>query len=135
MNDMAQFVSDLNVTRLLDKLRVERNLVLRASLRRLLLEEADKSGFNLERLSRVRRHIADGRDRIARQRALIERLATNGHDVRLAENTLHNLVEIQEILEQYRLTILNAIDRNRAMNLHEPSARAPYAQCHDDGDR
>ena len=39
MSDMAQFVGDLNVSRFLDKLRVERNPDLRASLRRLLLEE------------------------------------------------------------------------------------------------
>ena len=119
MSDMAQFVSDLNVARFLDKLRVERNPALRASLRRLLLEEEEKLGSNLERLGRVQRHIAEGRRRITRQKALIERLEAKGHDVKVAEGTLHNLIEIQEIFEQYRRTILDAVDRNRAMDLHE----------------
>jgi len=59
MSDLAQFVGDLNVSRFLDKLRVERNPDLRASLRRLLLEEEDKLGSNLEHLSRLQRQIAD----------------------------------------------------------------------------
>jgi hypothetical protein len=122
MSNMAQFVSDLNVARFLDKLRVERNPALRASLRRLLLEEEDKLGSNLERLGRVQHHIAEGRRRITRQKALIERLEAKGHDVKVAEGTLHNLIEIQEIFEQYRRTILDAVDRNRAIDLHEPNA-------------
>ena len=120
MSNMAQFVSDLNVARFLDKLRVERNPALRASLRRLLLEEEDKLGSK-ERLGRVQHHIAEGRRRITRQKALIERLEAKGHDVKVAEGTLHNLIEIQEIFEQYRRTILDAVDRNRAMDLHEPT--------------
>ena len=119
MSDLAQFVGDLNVSRFLDKLRVERNPDLRASLRRLLLEEEDKLGSNLERLGSVQHHIAEGRRRITRQKVLIERLEAKGHDVKVAEGTLHNLIEIQEIFEQYRRTILNAVDRNRAMDLHE----------------
>jgi hypothetical protein len=121
MSNMAQFVSDLNVARFLDKLRVERNPALRASLRRLLLEEEDKLGSK-ERLGRVQHHIAEGRRRITRQKALIERLEAKGHDVKVAQGTLHNLIEIQEIFEQYRRTILNAVDRNRAMDLHEATA-------------
>jgi len=87
----------------------------------------------LERLGRVLRHIAEGKVRITRQKALIERLVAKDHDVRLAEGTLHNLIETQEIFELYRQTILNAVDRNRAMDLDEPTG-CPYPQCQDHRD-
>jgi hypothetical protein len=113
MSDMAQFVGHLNIERFLDRLHFERDPAVLASLRRLLLEEEDKLGFNLERLGRVQRYIAESRDRITRQKALIERLVAKGDDVRFAEGTLRNLVEIQRIYEQYRQVIVDAMHRNQ----------------------
>jgi hypothetical protein len=121
MNNTAQFVNDLNIERFLGRLRFEHDPAVRASLRRLLREEEDKLCFNLERLAKVQYNIAEGRGRIRRQKALIERLVAGDHDVRLAENLLRNLIEINELLERYRRTILDAIHRNRAMDLHQPS--------------
>jgi hypothetical protein len=121
MNNTAQFVNDLNIERFLGRLRFERDPAVRASLRRLLREEEDKLCFNLERLAKVQHNIAEGRGRIRRQKALIERLVAGDHDVGLAENLLRNLIEINELLERYRRTILDTIRRNRAMDLHEPS--------------
>jgi hypothetical protein len=77
----------------------------------VLLEEEDKFGRRAERLSDVQRHLAEGSRRIALQKALIENLKANGQEVRLAERTLSNLVEIQRIFEQYRHVILDAIDQ------------------------
>jgi hypothetical protein len=51
---------------------------------------------------------------MALQNALIETLIAKGHDLRLAERTLNNLVEIQRIFEQYRGSIVDAIDRNKS---------------------
>jgi len=113
MDSTAQFVSDLNVARFLEKLRLEDDPAIRASLQRLLLEEEDKFGRGADRIGNVQRHIAEGSRQIALQKALIARLRINGQDVRRAENTLRNLIEIQRIFERYRQVVLDAIDRNR----------------------
>ena len=112
MNETAQFVSDLNIARFLDKLRLEHDPAMRTVLQRLLIEEEDKFGGNVERLSTVQRHIAEGNRRISLQKALVEKLAAGGEDAGPAERTLSNLVEIQRIFEQYRQVILDTIDRN-----------------------
>jgi hypothetical protein len=78
MDNAAQFVSYLNVTRFLDKLQFEYNPVIQLSLQTLLLEEVEKSGLNLKRLDMVQRHIVEG---IALQKALIGGLAADGRDV------------------------------------------------------
>ena len=111
MDSTARIVSDLNVARFMDRLQLELDPAKRASLQRLLLEEEDKFGRRAERLSDVQRHLAEGSRRIALQKALIETLKANGQEVRLAERTLSNLVEIQRIFEQYRHVILDAIDQ------------------------
>jgi hypothetical protein len=128
MDSTAQFVSDLNVARFVEKLRLERDPAMRASLQRLLLKELEKLGFNFERLGNVQCQIAEGRRRIEIQQAVVERLTANGQDVELAKNTLSNLVEIQRIFEQYRQTILDATDRNRAIVRH--SWRSLSHKCH-----
>ena len=112
MDETTQFVSDLNVARFLEKLRSEHDPGIRTSLQRLLLEEEDQFGRRLERLNKVHRNIAEGWRRIELQKALIAKLKADRKDVRLAERTLSNLVEVQRILEQYRRRVLDAVDRN-----------------------
>ena len=112
MNDTAQLVSDLNVARLVDRLRVEHDAATRASLHKLLLEEFNNLGFNLKQLGSVQRQVIEGKARIAMQMAVVETLSTNGHDVRLAESELGKLVEIQSMVEQYRRAIVDAIYRD-----------------------
>jgi hypothetical protein len=114
MNETAQFVSDLNVARFLEKLRSERDPSVRASLRRLLVEEGDKFGRSAECLRNVQQYTAEGRHQIEMQKAVIAKLKADGQDVRPAERALSNLVEIQRIFEEYRQVVLNSIDRNRA---------------------
>jgi hypothetical protein len=113
MENTTQFVNDLNVARFLDKLRFEHDPATRASLRRLLLEEEDKLGRSIERLRKVQCHVAEGTRRIALQKALIARLRADGKDVTLTQTTLRNLIDIQQILEQYRQVLRNSIDENR----------------------
>lgn len=114
MDNTTQFVRDLNVTRFVDKLRVEHDPSTRASIQRLLLKELKVLGFDREQLSNIQRHIIEGRRQIERQKAVLEILTTKGHDVRPAEHTLRNLVEIQRILEQHRQALLDSSDRNRS---------------------
>ena len=52
------------------------------------------------RLGKLRRQMIGGSARIAIQKAVVETLAANGEDVRLAEGLLSNLVEIQRIFEE-----------------------------------
>jgi GAF domain len=103
MVDTAEFASDLNVARFVDKLLVENDPATRALLHSLLLEDWKKSGFNFRQLGKVRRQLIGGSARIAIQKAVVETLAANGQDVRLAERVLSNLVEIQRTFEhRYR---------------------------------
>ena len=117
MHNTARFVSDHNVARFVEKLRLEHDPVMRASLQRLLLKELENFGFNCEQLGNVQRQIAEGRRRIEIQQAVVERLTTNVQDVELAENTLNNLVEIQRVFEQYRQLIVDAMERNQRVAL------------------
>ena len=51
-------------------------------------------------------HIAGAKERVVRQRQLIARLATEGHDVRNAESFLSALSDIVGIFERHRLLII-----------------------------
>jgi len=51
-------------------------------------------------------HIAAAKERVVRQRQLIARLATEGHDVRSAESFLSALTDIVSIFERHRLLII-----------------------------
>jgi hypothetical protein len=112
MSDMAQFVSRLNLSRFVARLRVERDLTTRSLLHQLLIEEASNLAFNLGQLSSLQREVIAGRARIAIQIAVVETLAANGQDARLAESILCDLIEVQKTIERYRQIIVEAMDRN-----------------------
>jgi hypothetical protein len=112
MNDTDQFVSNLNVARFVDRLRVEPDPATRASLHTLLLEEFNNLGFNLKQLGCVQRQVIEGKARIAIQIAVVETLTANGQDVRLVKGELGKLIEIQNMIEQYRQVIVDAIYRD-----------------------
>jgi hypothetical protein len=120
MDDTARFVSDLNITRFVDRLRLEHDLTMRASLQKLLLKEMNNFGRDRKQLSNILRQIAEGRRRIEIQKGVIESLAIGGQDVGPAEKALGNLLEIQRIFEQCRHAILDAAERNRAMDMTLP---------------
>jgi hypothetical protein len=109
----STIISDLSVARYVDRLELEPDPATRASLKSLLVKEEDRLGRRAERLSNLQRYIDEGSRRIALQKALIENLIAKGHDLRLAERTLGNLVEIQRLFERYRETIVDALDRNK----------------------
>ena len=113
MSDMAQFVSSLNLSRFVGRLRVERDPTTRSSLHKLLIEEASNLAFNLGQLGSLQREVIAGRARIAIQIAVVETLAANGQDARLAESMLCDLIEVQKTIERYRRVIVEAMDRNR----------------------
>jgi hypothetical protein len=112
MSDVAQFVSSLNLSRFAARLRVERDPTTRSSLHRLLIEEASNLAFTLGHLGSLQREVIAGRAQIAIQIAVVETLAANGRDVRLAESMLCDLIEAQKTIERYRQVIVEAMDRN-----------------------
>jgi len=113
MDDTPQFVSNVNMAGFAGRLRAEHDDAIRRLLNRLLVEEWNNLGFNLGKLGDVQREVIEGRARVAIQIALVETLAANGQDVRLAESMLSSLIEIQKTIEQYRQIIVDAMERNR----------------------
>jgi hypothetical protein len=101
MDDLAQYVFDLNVKRFVERLRSEDDPDMRASVRKVLVEEVDKFCQKRERLIQLQRHIGENSHRIASQEAFILRPRSNGQDLKLAQIALRNLVEIQTLFEQY----------------------------------
>jgi hypothetical protein len=128
MSDVAQFVSSLNLSRFAARLRVERNPTTRSSLHRLLIEEASNLALSLGQLGSLRREVIAGRARIAIQTAVVETLAANGQDARLAESMLCDLIEVQKTIERYHQIIVEAMDRNhdthKAVSMNHASKRA-----------
>jgi len=61
------------------------------------------------RLAQADQHIAGARERIDKQRKLIERLAAGGHSVRDAEGFLFALTGVLSAFESHRLLILNRL--------------------------
>ena len=112
MNDTALFVSNLNMARFVDRLRVEQDPAARASLHTLVLDELNNLGFNLKQLGSVQRQVIEGRARIAIQMAVVETLTADGQDAGLAKGELSKLIEIQSMVEQYRQVIVEAIYRD-----------------------
>ena len=112
MSDVAHFVGRLNLSRFAARLRVERDPTTRSSLHRLLLEEANNLAFNLGQLDSLQREVIAGRARIAIQIAVVETLAANAQDARLAESMLCDLIEVQKTIERNRRVIVEAMDRN-----------------------
>jgi DNA repair ATPase RecN len=116
MREFSQFVVQQNVRRLSDQLRSETNATRRVQLQRWLVEEEDRLGFTVERLEDLDLAIADGDKRVEFQRAKIGNLENCGCDVRAARAVLRNMEEIQSIYRQYRLMLLQTIDRNGVVN-------------------
>lgn len=122
MDAMAKFVSDHNVARFVDQLRSQDDPAKRTVLRRLLLEEVHKIGFNFEQLSLVDRQISEAKERVRAQKSIVERLRIKGLDTARAESLLGNLVGIQEMFEERRLLVLDFINENRC-NPSGPATR------------
>jgi hypothetical protein len=112
MDAMARFVSDHNVEKFVDQLRLQHDPAVRTVLQGLLLEEVRKLGFNFAQLSMVDRQISKARNRVRAQKDMIEGLRIKGHDTKREDRLLSNLVGIQGIFERHRQAILDCINRS-----------------------
>jgi hypothetical protein len=109
---MDQFVARANIGHFRDRLSREVNPETRAFLQKLLVEEEDKLGADLESLADVERHIEDSHHRIERQRALVaimERYGNKGLD--RAKALLDGLLESQLLHQEYHHRILIKISQ------------------------
>jgi hypothetical protein len=113
MDDLSTWVSTQNVLRFTDQMRLETDVAKRQQIQQLLVDEEDRLGFRQEQLENVENAIADGHRRIAFQREKIAALERSGRDAAIAQSLLENLIQVQNVHQQYRLTILAALGRNR----------------------
>jgi hypothetical protein len=109
-----RFIAQENIKHLRNRLWSEGEPGLRSSLQKLLVEEEDKFGANVEMLADLDRHIDDGNHRIARQRVLVATMRRDGNaGLGLASNVLDTMIETQGLHERYRVQVLAAVERNR----------------------
>jgi hypothetical protein len=78
-------------------------------------------------LAQAEQHIAEAEGRIARQRAIIEELRRNGHEIDLAESTLLVLETSLRAFEHHRDLILQRLE-NLPSNLTNPGSNSVNAQ-------
>ena len=89
----------------------------RLRVERLLVEEEDKLGRDLELLADIERHIAEGDRRINAQRVRVEAMQRSGHDgVHRAQAFLDGMIESHKISTNYRQLIAKEVQRNQLLD-------------------
>jgi hypothetical protein len=111
---MDRYKARENIRLFRDRLSQEVNPETRALLHKLLLEEEDKLGADLETLADVQQHIADGSRRIERQRALVATMERDGHKgLDHAKALLDGLLQSQLLHKYYHKRIQLKISQNQ----------------------
>jgi hypothetical protein len=110
---MDEFVGEQNISRFVDQFQIAHDQQARQTLQKLLLEEMNRFGLNLEQLRRIEKRINECKAHIDQHERLIQKARINGHDVRTAERALNNLIELQEIFWSYHQVVLEAVNRRR----------------------
>ena len=112
MDELVKFVTEQNINKFTDQLYNETDPQKQEVLRNLLLEEENRFGFYSSQLETTQRHLFEVNSRINRQKQLITKMETNGHDIGQANQLLSLLVEIRTLFDELYVSILNKIDRN-----------------------
>lgn len=111
---MDRFIGRENIKHFRDLLWAPIDPSERARVHKLLVEEEDKLGKDLELLSQIEEHIADGNRRISDQRARVIAMEQNGHkDIERARTLLNGMIESQRLFTCYRAHVSDAVQRNR----------------------
>jgi hypothetical protein len=76
---MDRYITQENIRHFRDRLSREVNPGTRTLLQKLLVEEENKLGADLEALADVQQYLEDGHHRIERQRALVAIMEREGH--------------------------------------------------------
>jgi hypothetical protein len=94
---MDKFVTRENIRHCRDQLNLETDPKTRAALRRILVEEEDKLGANLQLLADVDHEIKKGEVLISKQTVLVTTLERDGHDgIAQAKVLLDALIDSQD---------------------------------------
>ncbi len=109
---MDRFVGRLNIEHYFVRLRTEADAPTRALLHRLLREEEDRLGSDLEHLAALEQEIAGANGRITRQQERVQHLESNGQDAGRAKILLQMFRQTLELYEQRRRFLLGDIEAN-----------------------
>jgi hypothetical protein len=85
----------------------------RSRVHKLLIEEEDKLGKDLQLLSDIEGHIAETARRIEAQQLLVRAMQANGHDGGQAQLLLDGLMESRQLSMEYRQRVKEEIERSR----------------------
>ena len=113
MDAIGRFISDENIARFVDQLRIEANPNREEMLKRLLVEEENRFGATEERLGMVERQLSDGAAHIIRQTCIVAKLKCNGGDSAIAERALRASEMIQALFENFRAVICESRELHR----------------------
>lgn len=113
MDGMERFIGDGNISRFVDMLRAESDPVRQDMLRRLLIEEENRFGTAVERLTMAERYLRDGETHISRLARSVHEAKNNGHDYSRAQRTLELSLAIQELFQEFRSTLHNGVEKQR----------------------
>jgi len=89
----------------------------RSRVQKLLIEEIDKLGKDLELLADIERHIADANRRIAAQRLRVEVMQRDGQNsVESARAFLEGMMESQRLFANYHQLVAREVQRGRILD-------------------
>jgi hypothetical protein len=108
MDEVDRPVRHGNILCFADQLRWETDPARQDTLKRLLIEEENRFGAADEHLRIVELRLADGAERIARQRRLIAELKNGAGDAASAERLLRTFEMIQDLFERFRDQVYHA---------------------------
>jgi hypothetical protein len=98
MDNVMQFISKSNISRMIDDIENCHNAIEQNLLRKLLFIEEERFNRYSERLQITQRNIAKSDSRIVDQERRIEVLKANGSQTTEAEQLLNNMLSVRELL-------------------------------------
>ena len=111
---MDRFIARENIRHYCDMLLSDIDPAVRPGLHKLLVEEEDKLGKDLELLVDIERHMADGARRIEAQQSRVCAMQTSGHDgVGRARALLNVMMESQRLFMRYHQLVAKEVGRSR----------------------
>ena len=113
---MDRFVARENIRHYRDMLLSDIEPDKRSRVQKLLVEEEDKLGKNLELLADIQTHIDEGARRIWTQESRVRAMQLTGHNgVGQAQAFLDGMMESQRVSMKYRRLVEQEVERNRLL--------------------
>jgi hypothetical protein len=114
---MDRFIARENIRHYCDMLSSDIEPQVRSSVHKLLVQEEDKLGKDLELLSTIEKQLAAGARRIETQQLRVRVLLDDGStDAARAQACLDGMMESQRVLVGYYQSVAKEVDRNRLLD-------------------